>query len=139
MHQSIVIMRYDDFIQQVRRRTDLESDDRAVEVTHAVLGTLGECLYRTERDKLAAELPKELKAVFFAERSPENRRQDVERYRLEEFFNRVRARADTGGRETETCTGAVFSVLREAVSAGTMDAVLNALPDEYDALLRTGA
>ncbi len=132
-------MRYDDFIRRVRRRADLESDDRAVSVAHVVLGTLGECLYRTEREKLAAELPKELKDARCAERRPENRRQGIERARLGEFFNRVRARAGTGGRDTETCTRAVLSALREAVSPGTMEAVLETLPGEYDTLLRPGA
>ena len=129
-------MRYDEFIQRVQARAGLDTEDEAASVTNAVLGTLGECLYRTERDKLAAELPKELKETLFLERDRENRRQDTERYRLEEFFNRVRARAEVGGRQTETCTRAVMAVLREAVSTGTMDEVQASLPGEYDALLK---
>lgn len=129
-------MRYDEFIQRVRRRAELESDERAEHVTHAVLGTLGECLYRTERDRLAAELPKDLKGALFARRDPENRRQETERYRLEEFLNRVRARADLGGHDTETSTQAVMQVLREAVSSGTMTETMAALPDEYSVLLQ---
>lgn len=129
-------MRYDEFIQRVRRRAELESDEHAARVTHAVLGTLGECLYRTERNKLAAELPKDLKGALFARRDPENRRQETERYRLEELLNRVRARADLGGQQAETCTRAVMEVLREAVSPGTMAETMEALPDEYGALLQ---
>lgn len=129
-------MRYDAFIRRVQSRAGLDSHEEAMTCTNTVLATLGECLYRTERRKLAAELPKELKEVLFAERDPENRRMEVERFRLEEFFNRVRARADIGGRETEACTRAVTAVLREAVSPGTMAHVKEALPDEYGALLQ---
>lgn len=129
-------MRYDDFIRRVRRRADLDTDGEAMTIANAVLATLGECLYRTERDKLSAELPKELKEALYAERPRENRRQDTERFRLEEFFNRVRARADTGGRETEQCTIALLAVLREAVSPGTITEIADALPDEYSALLK---
>lgn len=130
-------MRYDDFIRRVRQRAELDTDEEAMSVTNAVLATLGECLYRTERDKLTSELPKELTEVLYAERTRENRRQDTERYRLEEFFNRVRARADIGGRETEQCTMAVLAVLREAVAPGTMAGIMDELPDEYRALLQT--
>lgn len=131
-------MRYDDFIRRVRRRADLDTDEEAITVTKAVLATLGECLYRTERDKLTSELPRELTDALYAEQPRENRRQDTERFRLEEFFNRVRARGDIGGRQTEKCTMAVLAVLREAVASGTMAEVMKELPGEYDALLQTG-
>jgi uncharacterized protein (DUF2267 family) len=47
-------MQYEEFIQRVQERADLGSREEAVRATEAVLGTLGERLYRTERDDVAA-------------------------------------------------------------------------------------
>lgn len=124
-------MQYDEFIHRVQERTDLADEDTAVRVTEAVLGTLGECLYRTERRKLGAQLPKQLRASLYSVQSPENTRQDTERFSLEEFYNRIRARADIGGRDTEPYTRAVLAVLQEAVSAGEIADVMDKLPAEY--------
>ena len=53
---------------------------------------LGERIYRTEQDKLAAQLPKELREYLSSRAQPETMRGDTDRYSLEEFYNRVSAR-----------------------------------------------
>jgi uncharacterized protein (DUF2267 family) len=127
-------MQYDQFIEHVQTEADLSDTDAAARITDVVLATLGESLYRTKCRELGAQLPTRLHEALFAIQDPENARQDVEHVSREEFLNRVRARAEIGGRETEAYTRAVLSVLAEAVSDGALQDVLRALPAEYDAL-----
>ncbi len=129
-------MRYHEFIHRVQEHTDLETPEEAVQLTKAVLATLGERLYRTERDDLAAQLPDRLKEFLFAEQDPENTRRDVQRFPLAEFYNRVSARAEIGRPDAIEQTKAVVAVLQEAVSAGELKDVMAELPDEYSELFQ---
>ncbi len=128
-------MRYDEFIDQVQQRTGLESRDKAVQITRATLGTLGERIYRSTLDGIAAQLPDKLKEIIRARTHPEMTPQDVDRYSLNEFYNRVNARADLGTLETSKEAKAVISVLRDAVAAGEWADLRADLPEEYDQLL----
>jgi uncharacterized protein (DUF2267 family) len=126
-------MRYDEFISRVQERAGLARDE-AVRSTEATLATLGERLYRTERENLAAQLPDELKEDLFKEVDSEVTRRDVDRFSLEEFYIRVSARAEIGYPDAVKRAQAVIAVLREAVSAGEIEDVLSKLPDEYGEL-----
>ncbi len=132
-------MQYDEFIHRVQENAGLATQAEAVQLTKAVLGTLGERLYRTERDDLAAQLPKGLKEFLFAEQDPENIRQEVRRFSLEEFYNRVSARAEIGRPDAVKQAQAVMAVLQEAVSAGEVADVMAELPDEFGELFRRSA
>lgn len=127
-------MQYDEFISHVAEQTDLEPDDADV-LTKTVLATLGEGLYRTERDRLGAQLPKLLKEALYAEQPPENTRRDVKQYPLEEFYHRVQARAETPRRKTKDYVNAVMVVLQEVVSAGVLTDAIETLPSKYRELL----
>lgn len=83
-------MRYDEFVAQARRRTGLSSNEESERITAAVLETLGERIYKTEREDLAAQLPSELRKYL-------STRPESESFHLEEFYNRVRSRADVSG------------------------------------------
>ncbi len=124
-------MQYDEFIQRVQEYAELETQAEAVELTKAVLGTLGERLYRTEADDLAAQLPNGVKEFLFAEQDRENTRQEVQRFSLQEFYNRVSARAEIGRPDAIIQTKAVMAVLQEAVSTGEVEDVMDALPGEF--------
>jgi uncharacterized protein (DUF2267 family) len=127
-------MRYHEFINRVQERTDLGSRDEAARATEATLATLGERLYRTERENLAAQLPDELKEDLFKRVDSEVIRRDVDRFSLEEFYIRVSARAEVGYPDAVKRAQAVIAVLQEAVSAGEIEDVLSKLPDEYGEL-----
>ncbi|MEW5804308.1 MAG: DUF2267 domain-containing protein [bacterium] len=120
-------MQYHEFIDRVQKLAGLESADKAVKATEATLETLGERLYRTERDELAAQLPKELKECLF-------RRQDTERFLLEDFYKRVSARADVHYHRAVELAQAVAAVLRGAVSQGELSDILAGLDAEYGEL-----
>lgn len=129
-------MQYDAFIQRIQEYADLETQAEAVALTKAVLATLGERLYRTERDELAAQLPNGVKEFLFAERDRGNTRQVVQRFSLEEFYNRVSARAEIGRPDAIRQAKAVMAVLQEAVSAGEVQDVMAELPDEFTELFQ---
>lgn len=113
-----------DFIEQVRRRASLDSDDDAARITQAALETFGERVYRKEREDLGSELPKELRKYLF-------KRLDTEPFELEEFYNRVSSRADVGYRAAVELSRVVMEVLKKAVSAGELESVLSELPDNF--------
>lgn len=128
-------MRYDEFLSQVESRAGLASQEEALNITRATLGTLGERIYRSQRADLTSQLPNELKSLLGARTEPETSRQEVDRFPLEEFYNRVVARADMGYPQAVRGVKAVMAVLREAITAGEWDDLRSELSDEYDKIL----
>jgi len=130
-------MQYEQFIRRVQERANLDTRQRAEQVTQATLATFGERIYRTEREQLAAQLPDALKKYLFERQEPQpTTPQHTERYVLEEFYNRVGARTGSGIQEAAHLAKIVVGVLAEAVSPGQMQQVMSKLPDEYGDLLR---
>ncbi|MEJ2183422.1 MAG: DUF2267 domain-containing protein [Nitrospirota bacterium] len=117
-------MSFEEFIQRVQAVGGMSDRAEADRALRAVLETLGERLFRTERDHLAAQLGGELKEVLAA------KAQD-DRYSLEEFYTRVGARADVRYHQAVAYARAVVAVLREAVSPGELRRIFRELPDEY--------
>ena len=121
-------MQFDDFINRVQDQTKLETREEAIEITRAVLETLGERLDRKVRNGVAAQLPDELKEFLLA------RSENTDRYGLTEFYNRVGARADL--KHEVAATRQVVSALRQAIPAGEIQDILEDLPGEYEALFQ---
>jgi uncharacterized protein (DUF2267 family) len=124
-------MQYDEFLIRVQRYADLDSLEEAERITYVVLSTLGEPLYRTARDKLVAQLPKELKDVPFQSQPAETAPSENDRYPVEEFYKRVRARAEVSPTIAQQQAKAVMRVVAEAVSPGAIQDMLQELPDDY--------
>lgn len=124
-------MRYPEFIARVMENADFESRDQAELVIKEALATLGERIYRTERDKLAAQLAKELREYLSSRAEPETMRGDTDRYMLEEYYNRVSARTEVGFPEVIEQSRAVMRVLQEAISRPVLKEILQDLPEEY--------
>ena len=120
-------MEYDDFITRVLERSGMDSRERAIDITQAALETLGERLERTVRRGVASQLPAELREMMLS-------RADGDQYQLQEFYQRVGARADTKYYDAAERATAVLGVLREAVSEGQMQEMLESLPSEYGRL-----
>jgi uncharacterized protein (DUF2267 family) len=120
-------MHYVDFVEKVRRAANIETTHDSQLAVEATLATFGERLTRTEKVELGAQLPKELKA-FLIEMG------DVERFSLEEFYNRVAARADLGRPDAVKRSRAVMMVLQEAVTEGLLKPIRQRLPAEYNEL-----
>ena len=124
-------MQRDEFIQRVQEDGKLESKEEALKVTKAVLETLGERLYRTEQSELAAELPQGLREYVMEPQTVEISKGQVEKYGLEEFYDRVGARAGVYYQTAVRLTRVVMDVLQEAVSPGEIEDIKQELSDGY--------
>jgi uncharacterized protein (DUF2267 family) len=124
-------MQFDEFIDRVQERTGLNSREDVEAVVRAVLETLGERLDRKVRNGVESQLPNELKEFLLT------RAQNTDQYNIEEFFNRVGARADLTYQDATERTRQVLSVLRESISDGEIQDIRESLPGEYDILLGT--
>jgi uncharacterized protein (DUF2267 family) len=121
-------MQFDDFITRVQEQAGLNTRDEAISITRAVLETLGERLDRKVRNGLEAQLPNELKEFLLG------RVEHSDQYDLQEFYNRVGARADLKYGEAVERTRQVITVLRQAVPGGEIEDILEDLSPEFGEL-----
>ena len=121
-------MQFDDFITRVQEQAGLNTRDEAISITRAVLETLGERLDRKVRNGLEAQLPNELKEFLLG------RVESSDQYDLQEFYNRVGARADLKYGDAVERTRQVITVLRHAVPGGEIEDILEDLSPEYGKL-----
>jgi uncharacterized protein (DUF2267 family) len=126
-------MQYQEFIERVRERAEIESDDEALNLIRAALETLADHMAGNAPAKLAAQLPDGIKELITDYKSGETA--EGERFAVEEFVRRVSERAgieDAG--EAELCAGAVLAVVQDAVSREEFDKVRGTFPAEYNRL-----
>lgn len=128
-------MDYDEFIHIVQEKSGLAEREEAERAAQVTLATFGERIYRTERDNLAAQLPKELQAHLFTYASGETTRRDTDRYHLEEFYNRLSARSNVGYQHAIRQAHAVLAALQAAVTPPVLEKIFAQLPNEYKNLL----
>lgn len=121
-------MQFDEFITRVQQQAKVDTREEALTLTRAVLETLGERLDRKVRNGLEAQLPNELKEFLLA------RAGSSDQYSLEEFYNRIGARADLTYQTAADRTRQVLSVLKEAVAGGEIEDVREDLPPDYAGL-----
>jgi uncharacterized protein (DUF2267 family) len=129
-------MRYHELVGCVQEEAGLDSRDEALKTIRATLSSLGECLYRTERRHLASQLPKEAKPFLYEYvEDAEATRQGAACLTLQEFYDRVGARADVTRTRAIERANAVAAVLRETMPEGEWAHVVREMPKEYRALL----
>jgi uncharacterized protein (DUF2267 family) len=105
--------------------------DRARVLIRATLQTLGERLTRGEAGDLASQLPKDMKE-WLNTSVPE-----ADRFGLEEFVRRVSERARIPPEDARAAVRAVFTTLRDAVTAGEFNDVMSQLPGEFSQLVES--
>jgi len=129
-------MEYKEFVKRVQEMAQLDSAEDAARAVKATLGTLGELLSPMERRHLAAQLHKPMKEYVdtWVER-PSRELTHPHRFNLEEFFNRIAARAEVRYPAAVHRSQAVIQVLREAVAPGELADVFRELPNDYEELL----
>jgi uncharacterized protein (DUF2267 family) len=128
-------MQYDEFVGQVQHRGRMASSGDAVKAIHATLQTLSERLTSGEAKDLAAQLPQEIAFYLHKEPSPK----DVERFTLQEFFERVSRREHVDLPKSIHHARAVIDVLCDAVSPGEINDVRGQLPAEFAPLFESGS
>lgn len=128
-------MTYDEFIDTAHADLPLEDREEVEELAMAVLKTFSELLYRTERDKLGAPLPKALDRALHAAKRQNNRRA-TDRFSVEEFLNRIEARTDQNlsREEARSYTSVVFEALTQATGRSLFAKVAEKLPPDYGSL-----
>lgn len=127
-------MQIEKFLDRVESLAEFESRKQVEESVAVSLAALGERLYRTNRRKLAAQLPDELKVFLEREVEVEAVRQDVPPFSLEEYYKRVAARADMSPAEAMEKSRKVMVVLTQAVTPEILSDILEELPEEYKEL-----
>lgn len=125
-------MEYEEFMQEVKRRAELEDDLQTQRAVKATLSTIAERLHAHQADQLARQLPKELK--------PYLKQQDTYKdLAMEEFYNVVSLRESIGFPMARQHARAVMSVVRDRVPLEEIRDVLAGLPDEYVDLFNFGS
>jgi uncharacterized protein (DUF2267 family) len=122
-------VKYDEFIEAVSQRANIPPDE-AVVLTRATLETLSERISGGECRDLAAQLPRALQAALLP-----TRKNQPETFRVEEFIRRVSERAVIDTPLAWEGSRAVVTTLRDAVTLGEFDDVINQLPKDFRELL----
>lgn len=125
-------MKHDEFIGQVAHRGRLSSRGAALTATRATLETLAERIPADEAADLAAQLPREIGRFLHQEV------EKTERFGAIEFVQRMADRASLDLPDATYAVRAVFDVLNDAVSAGEIEDIRGALPDDYQRLFEAG-
>jgi uncharacterized protein (DUF2267 family) len=125
-------MNFDDFTGKVQHKAKLASTDEALKAIRATLETLAERTAGDEAKNLAAQLPEEIGRYLKGH-------QIVERFSVQDFFNRVTEKEGVDKPVAVYHARAVIDVLQEAVSEGEIDNLRSQLPDEWDPLFEQGA
>jgi uncharacterized protein (DUF2267 family) len=127
-------MQYNEIINKIQELTGIREEKQAALLLHAVLGTLGDQIYRTEETLIASQLPKELKDVFFEYQPKERGRGEVAHYAVEEFYNRVKARANVTFQEAQRFSAIIMHVMKQALSPGIIENLKKELPVDFHKL-----
>lgn len=130
-------MQQDEFLAKVQNYGGLDDQEEALRMTEIFLATLGEWLYRTEERKLSAQLPKQFQDFVYRQQDPEQTRGDTVHLPPEDFYNRIKGRANLSYQEAVRISKAVARVLEEAVSPGEIEDVLEELPHGFKELFTT--
>lgn len=116
------------FYRQVLLQAGRPSLEDAMRVTAAVLQALRDRLTPDEADQAAAQLPRPLKLVWW--RGDVEGRRPLKMHRRE-FYARVQREANLPSeREARLVTAAVFAALKEQLSPGEVDDILDQLPKD---------
>lgn len=130
-------MNYSEFIDAVARRAGVSSTE-AVSVTRATLETLTDRITGGQARGLAGQLPVELREHLHKTTSAAGA-QFAEPFRLEEFVQRVSARAGVDGALANAGVRAVLTTVGETVSSEELEGTVSQLPKEFWEIIRPGA
>lgn len=124
-------MQQTEFIETIRERAGLDSNEEAETVTVATLQTLGTRISEGQLQNVAEQLPDELAGMFSAET------EQATDLTAEEFLERVESEESDAGIEgdTEEHVRAVLSTFEETIDTSEWQGVRSQLSEDYDRLL----
>jgi uncharacterized protein (DUF2267 family) len=117
-------MQYQDFIEGVQKSGNFSSIEEAEVAVEASLSTLAERLHTTVIDKFQSQLPNQLKKYLTAS-------SDSIQFSLEEYYNRVGARAGVRYSQAVRWSRAVMYMVNRAITTGLKNEILDDLPAEF--------
>ena len=117
-------MDYQDDLKSLRKLLGAENTETVEHFLAAFLETLGERLSKTERHLLGSQLPNEMKPMLM-------KRPEMEQYNLDEFYNRLAARAEMGYIQTVRWAKRCGEYLAVRVSAGELEQVACSLGPQF--------
>ena len=124
-------MKYNQFIELVRRRAHLSSESEAQRAAQATLETLAAYISPKERHDAASQLPKVIKEYmqqpFLAVGKPPAPSPESSQI-VEDFYQRVSALEGVPLETAREHARAVISVLREALTEGEFEDIRAELP-----------
>ena len=131
-------MRYHELVEMVQKEGGLDSQAEAERALRAMLSSLGECLYRTERRHLSSQLPKTAKSFLTEYVDDAVTREGSACLTIQEFYDRVGARADVTRSRAMERARAVAEVLRRKLPEGEWQHIVDEMPKAYQELLAEG-
>jgi uncharacterized protein (DUF2267 family) len=117
-------MQYQDFMEGVQKSGNFSSVEEAEVAVEASLSTLAERLHTTVIDKFQSQLPNQLKKYLTAS-------SDSIQFSLEEYYNRVGARAGVRYSQAVRWSRAVMYMVNRAITTGLKNEILDDLPAEF--------
>lgn len=127
-------MQYETFLERVQQEANLDNRDDAEQLITVIFATLAEPLSRDETNRLASQLPSELKRLLNSRLEKPTHFQTWESYNPEEFYNRVKGRLNISYQQGVQQVTAVMRVLVEAVPNTIISGMLKDLPEGYSTL-----
>ncbi|HEX9929610.1 MAG TPA: DUF2267 domain-containing protein [Pyrinomonadaceae bacterium] len=126
-------MQYQEFIERVRERTYIDSDEEVLTLIRAALETLAEHQAGNASAQLAAQLPEQIGEFITNQKSGVE--SEGEAFGVQEFVRRVGERAGIGEANTAALfASSVLAVLQDAVSREEFDKMRGTFPSEYNTL-----
>ncbi len=122
-------MQAPEFLKRVQDYGQITTEEEALRATSATLTTLGERLSSDEVRDLFAQLPNEIVQSCLSIEM-----QGSEEFSVDEFVQRVSARAHVDSATAHRYTRAVLSTMQEAISSGELEDILAQLPREFNSL-----
>ncbi len=117
-------MQYQDFIEGVQRTGNFPSIEETELAIEASLSTLAERLHTSVNDKFRSQLPNQLKKYLAVS-------SDSIQFSLEEYYNRVGARAKVRYSQAVRLSRTVMCMVNRAITNGLKDEILDDLPAEF--------
>ena len=123
-------MKYEQILEEVKIRAQLDNLQQAAEVSRAVLEALGERLFNNEADDLAAQLPEQLAQSLRGHQS--------RAFGLDEVLAMIAGKTDASPDQAEHYAGTVIAVMKKFISEGELHDVQAQLPKEFSRLFGVG-
>ncbi|MBO0935702.1 DUF2267 domain-containing protein [Fibrella sp. HMF5335] len=122
-------MQYPEFIHEAKAKLGVSTESEVIDVTRAFLHTLTHHLAGNAADNMGAQLPGPLLDII--REIPAAERDQGERFKLTEFYDRVADQLGVDSEQGKTVTHQFMQVFRQLVTPGELHKIQITLSDDY--------